>query len=227
MIYDPGPEIRPALSMYGYCDTLDAEAFLREFIETNWVSAANPYHNLGHAFRVVESAMQAGRFDVGLVQPWTSYEYRTCFVAALFHDWQHPGGVGVKDSQNVQRAAQKVLSLPKLPEAPFDHQVAAQAILDTVYPLPPGGELSYMGLILRDADLWHSGFMTESELFSQVVVPLSQEMHMTVGEMCVREAKFFREAPAYTDWAKEVRRQEAPRLAQHCENMATLLGEKF
>lgn len=141
--------------LYGFDRIL--EVAIHEFVKSNGASSTNPYHNAQHAFRVATCISSSFLPKIAR---------QNVMLAGLFHDWRHPGGFGVAttDQENVERAAQKVLTLG----APYDTwnlEYVADLIRATVFPMSPEKmqKLDENMRILRDADVWHAAFLNEQD----------------------------------------------------------------
>lgn len=161
------------------------QQYFKEFLTTN-SGNTNPYHNLRHALRVVDEVAKGLKLLAERdPDTWTPQKLETLLVAALFHDWGHPGKAS-NDVENVNRAAEKVLSLPKEWNPDVDLDLAAEAIRGTQFPFLDASVLTPVQEILRDADVWHQAMLSYEDWFDAQVglatelgIPLNKWFGMT------------------------------------------------
>jgi hypothetical protein len=194
--------------------------YIADFILTN-SGNHNAYHNLRHAQHVCQAAWDA---TLRIEDNVDNVRRNSIVIAGLYHDWGHPGSIPTNDADNVARAACKVRELPEVPRWPFDREMASEAILGTVYPLPEGDleSLSDESFFLRDADIWHLAELSAWEflkvqagLAAEAGVPLSQWFEGNVG--------FLAHASTFTNWGKVRAKYHRQRLIDSCQNWAKYL----
>ncbi len=176
-------------------DSANLRPALGEFLRSSGKSLINPYHNLQHALRVAAAVDH----DVNL---WIRGRRRREFIlAALYHDWGHPGCAG-DDAKNVERAALKVLSLRGVVEGVKLKRVA-MLIRSTQFPMDER-EVRRLGdhqLLLRDADIWNQGDLTSMEIF-QLNVGLATEFGVPLRKWIEGNIAFFTAAPYWTEYGE-------------------------
>ena len=199
--------------------SLGLEPVLRDYLASNGPSLTNPYHGMAHGLRVAYAAGQAVAEMGG-----ENDAVRTATVAGLFHDWEHPGkmGPGHDDKLNVDRSALKVATLLDGPFG-FSRMEAAEAIRDTQYPYNKF-KPSELGLVLRDADIWHMAALTEME-FLEIQAGLAAEMGgVPLGEWIAGNAKFIEVAETWTSWGERQAEGNRKRLVTWCKRWAGQLS---
>jgi len=132
----------------------------------------------------------------------------TAMLAGLYHDWRHPGGFGNPeiDKVNVERAALKVLSLPRSILPDEIHKVdAADMIRATVFPMSDEdiAALDIYGKALRDADVWHMAMLNVEELLA-LQISLACEAGRTPHEQFKQNMGFVQNLPAHCPYAQRV-----------------------
>ena len=166
-----------------------------EFVRSSGGSLRNGYHNLVHTMRVVKSVVEASIPDT----PADRDILATRALAALYHDWGHPGVIS-DDAENVRDASQKVLSIRRLLPGWADHGAAAKMIRGTRFPML-SSELEALTddqSLLRDMDIWNIGAYSDEEIFQSNVCGLAAEWEMTPKEVATRNVDFFKNAKTLT-----------------------------
>src|ERR1700722_10358741 len=182
----------------------------------------NPYHNFRHTLRVLWLCQKACRYYQKKLTP---RQMRNLLIAALFHDFDHPGhphpGEQDPDRINIRIAiaglrrhimADDRASLPEI-----------EALIEaTHYPYKTAGEeLDLLGKILRDADL--------AQVFSpvwiqQVVIGLAGERGVKPIEILRAQASFLDTLSFHTRWARQMFPQELIKAKSgEAEKLARLL----
>jgi hypothetical protein len=156
----------------------------------------NPYHNFRHMLHVAWLCWNACRY---YQLQLTSRQRRNLMIAALFHDFDHPGKVG-QDDLNIERAI-RALDKYILPEDRPHFEDIAGLIRATEY--PHQGETVGLELrvqILRDADVMQ-GF---SVAWIQQILGFAAEWQKTPAEVLLGQTKFFQELKLSTEWAQKM-----------------------
>jgi hypothetical protein len=172
----------------------------------NSTNLGNPYHNLRHTLHVLWLCQKECRY---YQKKLTRRQMRNLLIAALFHDFDHPGhpypGEQDPDRINIRIAiaglrrhieADDRASLPEI-----------EALIEaTHYPYKTAGEeLDLLGKILRDADL--------AQVFSQVwiqqvVIGLAGERGVKPIEVLRAQEPFINTLSFQTRWARQMFPQE-------------------
>jgi HD domain len=166
----------------------------------------NPYHNFRHTLHVLWLCEKACRYYQKTLTP---RQMRNLLVAALFHDFDHPGhphpGEQDPDRINIEialaglrrhLAADDRASLPQI-----------EALIEaTHYPYKTSGEeLDLCGQILRDAD---SAQALSTAWLQQVVIGLAAERGAKPIDVLRSQASFLGALSFHTGWAREMFPQE-------------------
>ena len=166
----------------------------------------NPYHNFRHTLHVLWLCHKACRYYQSSLTP---LQMRNLLVAALFHDFDHPGhshpGEKDPDRINIQIAIAGLrryispgdrASLPEI-----------EALIElTHYPYVVGSdELGLLGQIIRDADLAQA---LSPVWIQQVVLGLAQEWEVKPLEVLRMQSSFLAGLSFYTRWARQLFPQE-------------------
>lgn len=128
------------------------EGDLKYYFQVILTSAKNlkkPYHNFRHMFHVTWLCYDACVFYRDVISP---KEMRRLLIAAMFHDFDHPGRSG-NDDLNIEisiRGLRKYIHQDDIDELPnIEHLIRT-----TQFPhIFKAEQLSMLGAILRDADL--------------------------------------------------------------------------
>jgi hypothetical protein len=157
---------------------------------------ANPYHNFRHIFHVLWLCHTACEYYGEKI---SKLEARILLIAALFHDFNHPGKAG-NDDLNIELAIRglrkhihpdDVIHLPRIEEL----------IRITEYPPKESGDrLTLLGQILRDSDLSQA---LVDVWIQQVIIGLSEEWEITPKAVLQMQEKFLGSLSFSSDWAKE------------------------
>ncbi len=158
---------------------------------------ANPYHNFRHLFHVLYLCSEAcGYYHTFAI---SKREARDLLIAAIFHDFDHPGRTG-NDDLNIEislRALRKHI-LPE--DKPFLGDIE-YLIKCTEFPYRvPSIEISFLACVLRDADM--------AQVFSiawiqQIIFGLANEMNMTPRKVLEMQESFLSAMSFNTKWATE------------------------
>jgi len=175
------------------------EGNLRHYLRVTMMYAKNlqnPYHNFRHVFHVVWLCYTACLFYGTKLTP---REMRNLLIAAMFHDFDHPGKTG-NDDLNIEIA---IRGLRKhLAQEDVGHLSDIEALIrPTQFPyVIDVSTLSLSGQILRDADA--------SQAFSvawvqQIVFGLAEEMGTTPHNVFAMQEGFLTGLHFATEWGCE------------------------
>jgi hypothetical protein len=172
----------------------------------NSTNLNNPYHNLRHTLHVLWLCEKACRYYQKSLTP---RQMRNLLIAALFHDFDHPGhlhpGAQDPDRINIKIA---IVGLrhhitaddrPSLPEI--------EALIEaTHYPNKTSGEeLDLLAQILRDAD---QAQVLSPVWIQQVIIGLAEERGAKPIEILRAQAAFLDALAFLTRWARQMFPQE-------------------
>jgi len=201
----------------------DLAAYFRALIfhATNLV---RPYHNLRHMLHVTWLCYQAAEFYRDRMTP---RQIRNLLIAALFHDFDHPGhphpGVDDPDGINIRRAIAALRRHIALEDRPFLPTIGA-LIEATHYPYIVAGEpLDLSGQIIRDADLAQA---LSPIWIQQVVIGLAREQRVSPLDILKMQPAFLAALSFNTEWARErfPARLVAAKIAEAERLLALLAG---
>lgn len=167
----------------------------------------NSYHHFGHNLYVVFACYEACKFYADSADSPTPRAMRSLLVAAIFHDFDHPGrtvdddGKPIPDSVNIERAIDGFRRYVLPEDQPSSDSIEA-LIRITEFPYRvPTAQLPLLSQIIRDADISHSLSHT---WLQQVVFGLAKEQGKTPLEILTGQATFYRNFLKFTTkWAKE------------------------
>ena len=173
---------------------------LAYYFRVVWNHAKNlnhPYHNFRHMTHVLYLCHDACMYYAEAISPRAM---RNLLIAALFHDFDHTGKSG-DDSVNINRAIEG-LRIYILKEDLLYFDSIADTIRCTEFPYKiPLEEVSFLGLIIRDADLSQSFSVA---WIQQVVLGLAEEWGKHRTEVLKMQVGFHSKVLHYeTNWAKE------------------------
>lgn len=177
---------------------------LRHYFRILFFAAKNlddPYHNLRHMLHVTWLCYQACLY---YRQQLTPRQIRNLLIAALFHDFDHPGqphpGEVDPDGVNIALAIAALRRHVALEDRPF--LPAIEALIDaTHYPYTiDGAALDLPGLIIRDADLAQA---LSPAWIQQVVVGLARERRVEPLVILRQQPAFLAALAFNTKWARE------------------------
>lgn len=160
----------------------------------NAQSLAKPYHNFRHTFDVFLMCYDACLF----YQDKLSLEdKRNLLIAAMFHDFDHPGMAG-HDDLNIERAIRGLTKYIQ-PEDSEQLPYIAEIIRATQFPYTaPSGSLSLPAQIIRDADMSQA---TNQEWVQQVIFGLAGEYGKRPIETLEGQVGFCANIQFCTQWA--------------------------
>ena len=166
----------------------------------------NPYHNFRHMLHVLWLCHQACRYYQNRLTP---RQMRNLLIAALFHDFDHPGhphpGENDPDRINIPIAIAGLRRYVMPADRAFLPQIEA-LIEATHYPYKIGSDkLDLLGQIIRDADLAQA---LSPAWIQQVVFGLAQEWEVSPLEVLKGQGSFLTSLSLSTRWAQELFPQE-------------------
>lgn len=157
----------------------------------------NPYHNFRHLFHVVWLCQKALQFykDSGKI---TLLQGRILLIAAMFHDFDHPGRTG-NDDLNIEVAIRGL----RAHILPYDREILPlieELILNTEFPHKgKTEELPLLGQIIRDADLSQA---LSVAWIQQIIFGLAEEMGKTPQEILAMQEGFLKSLHFTSEWAQ-------------------------
>lgn len=183
-----------------------------------------PYHNLRHMLHVTWLCYQAAEYYRHRLTP---RQIRHLLIAALFHDFDHPGhphpAADDPDSVNIALAIAGLRRHLATEDQAF--LPAIEGLIEaTHYPYTVGGNaLDLSGQIIRDADLAQ---VLSPAWIQQVIVGLAREQRVEPLQMLRQQPGFLANLSFNTEWAHE---RFPPRLidakiAETRQLMALLTG---
>jgi hypothetical protein len=166
----------------------------------------NPYHNFRHMMHVLWLCHQACRYYQNRLTP---RQTRNLLIAALFHDFDHPGhphpGESDPDRINIPIAIAGLRRYIIPADRPFLPQIEA-LIEATHYPYKIGSDkLDLLGQIIRDADRAQA---LNPAWIQQVVFGLAQEWEVSPLEVLKGQRAFLAGLSLSTCWAQQLFPQE-------------------
>ncbi len=180
------------------------EGDLRHYLNISFNHARNlrsPYHNFRHVFHVLGSCYAACRFYSDVLTP---NEMRNLLIAAMFHDFDHPGRTGNDDLNVVVaiRALRKHITKEDL----VHFEEISELMRTTEFPhrvttIP----LNLQENILRDAD---ASQVLSPDWVQQVILGLSAERSMSPMNVLKMQEGFLSNLVFGTEWARQTFSEE-------------------
>lgn len=161
-----------------------------------------PYHNFRHMLHVVWLCYQACLFYKEILTP---RQKRNLLVAALFHDFNHPGMMG-DDDLNIERAIRGLKKHIVLDDRGHYEDIALLMMMTEYPPKADGETISLSAQILRDADMGQS---LAPAWIQQVIFGLAEEWGQKPIEVLQLQPKFLGSLKFHTDWGKQMFPQSA------------------
>ena len=156
----------------------------------------HPYHNFRHVFHVMWLCYAACLFYRKELSP---REMRNLLIAAIFHDFNHPGRTG-NDDFNIEVAVLALRTYAAEEDRPHLSDIEA-LIRPTEFPYKVDiSSLSLSGQILRDADASQA---LSVAWVQQIVFGLSSEMSVGPVKVLEMQEGFLRGVKFGTEWARE------------------------
>ena len=159
------------------------------------------YHGFRHMFHVVWLCYCACAFyqRPGFNQ-LNRRQMRNLLIAAMFHDFNHPGMMG-DDDLNIERAIRGLQKYILPEDAPFLAEIVL-IIRATQYPyVVPSEELELSALIIRDADMAQA---LGQAWIQQVVIGLAAEWAKEPIEVLKMQPGFLKGLDFHTSWARQM-----------------------
>jgi hypothetical protein len=162
----------------------------------------NPYHNFRHTLHVLWLCEKACRYYQKTLTP---RQMRNLLIAALFHDFDHPGhphpGEQDPDRINIKIAIaglrQHITADDRASLSEIEGLIEA-----THYPYKTSGEeLDLVGQIIRDAD---QAQVLSPVWIQQVVIGLAEERGAKAIEILRAQAAFLDALAFHTRWARQM-----------------------
>lgn len=182
----------------------------------------NPYHNFRHTTHVLWLCYNACRYYRDELTP---LRMRILLIAALFHDFDHPGhphpGEENPDAINIAIAIAGLRQYITTSDHALLPEIEA-LVEATHFPYKiDGGELDLPSKIIRDADLAQA---LSPVWIQQVVLGLAQEWRVTPVEVLKAQASFLANLPFNTEWARQLFPRELVRAKiEEAEKLLKLL----
>lgn len=157
----------------------------------------NTYHGFGHVFHVFYRCYEACLFYQEKISP---EEMRILLLAAMFHDFDHPG-VGGHDDLNIIRAVRGFRKHVLQGDQPIVERVVS--LIDiTEYPYKfDTSDLTLLAQILRDADMMQS---LGPVWIQPVIFGLAGEWDASPLEILKSQPSFIKNLKLYTAWGQEL-----------------------
>jgi hypothetical protein len=166
----------------------------------------NPYHNFRHMLHVLWLCHKACRYYQSRLTP---RQMRNLLVAALFHDFDHPGHPHPREKDPDRINISMAIAGLRQHISPGDRESLPEieALIElTHYPYIVGNdELGLLGKIIRDADLAQA---LSPVWIQQVVLGLAQEWGVKPLEVLRMQSSFLGGLSFYTRWARQLFPQE-------------------
>jgi 3'5'-cyclic nucleotide phosphodiesterase len=162
----------------------------------------NPYHNFRHMLHIVWLCYKACEYYRSQLTP---RQMRVLLIAALFHDFDHPGhphpGREEPDGVNISLAIAGLRRHAAPEDRPYLPELEA-LIEVTRFPYPPReAALELCEQIIRDADLAQA---LSPVWLQQVVIGLAREWHVAPLDVLRMQPSFLGELRFNTEWAREL-----------------------
>jgi hypothetical protein len=163
----------------------------------------NPYHNFRHIFHVVFLCHKALEFyfeEYGN-NFITKDEGRALLIAAMFHDFDHPGKTG-NDDLNINFAIRGIRN-NILEDDKYLLDLITDMIRSTEYPVNPKynrEKISLIYQILCDTDISQA---LSVAWIQQIIFGLAVEMNMTPKKILEMQGVFIGGLKFYTEWANK------------------------
>lgn len=153
------------------------------------------YHNFRHMFHVLWLCYQACSFYRAQLSP---RQMRNLLIAAMWHDFDHPGMMG-HDDLNIERAI-RGLEKHLLEEDRSSLPLIVALIRSTEYPYKTATEtLPLCAQIMRDSDMGQSFAMAWVQ---QIIFGLAEEWGKKPLEILQTQPAFLKGVKFYTEWGQ-------------------------
>ena len=173
---------------------------LKHYLKIIWNSpnVNVPYHNIRHMLHVMWATYQGAEYYNSDISPRM---LRNMLIAALFHDYNHPGKT-TDDSKNIKLAIDG-LSLNILPEDKSYFVEISNYIRATQFP-HLDIKLDLAAKIIRDADISYTLY---DVWIHTVNFGLSQEIGISPEQMLKGQSDFLKTLRFETEWAEKEYRE--------------------
>ncbi len=179
-------------------------------------NVTHQYHNFRHMLHVTFLCYNACLFYVNEL---TKREMRNLLIAALFHDYNHPGRTG-DDDLNIEIAT-RGLKKAVLPEDEEHLQGVCEIIRPTQYPyIVEAAELSLLQGILRDADVAQA---FNPAWIQPVVFGLGEEMGVAPIKVLEMQESFISNLKFNTVWGHEMFEQARAEKIAEAKRLLSIL----
>ena len=166
-----------------------------QVVMTSAKNLKNPYHNFRHMFHVTWLCYDACLFYKEVMSP---IQMRRLLIAAMFHDFDHPGRSG-NDDLNIEISIRGLRKNVHPMDADNLDEIE-KLIRTTQFPhIVPAEQLSLLGAILRDADLSQG---LSPVWVQEIIFGLSSEMCVSPIDVFKMQAGFFTNLKFITEWGK-------------------------
>ena len=171
-----------------------------DYVVRNNPANGLPYHNLFHT-QCMALSCQIGAATADL----PAFEQRALVLAALFHDYDHSGGL-TSDAENIKRACAALQQAAQVLSLPEDLVTRSLALIATTQFPPLAEAQGEAERIIRDGDMCQ---MLYDSWFEQVYMGLRTEMAhsrglMTLSQFCDLQRSFFGSLQLHSAWGKSV-----------------------
>ncbi len=200
------------------------EGDLKHYFKVVFFKAQNlqkGYHNFRHMLHVLWLCYLACIFYKGKI---TKRDARDLLIAAIFHDFDHPGAMG-EDDLNIERAVRGFRKHILPEDAPHAENIIA-IMRATQYPYTcDSATLSLLAQIIRDADM---GQAMAAAWLQQVIFGLSEEWGKTPLEVLQIQPKFLANVKFCTEWGRQQfpQSQLDEKVRESQELLAILTGDE-
>jgi hypothetical protein len=179
----------------------DLKSYFR-IVFLNSSNLSNPYHNFRHMLHILWLCHMACEYYRNELTP---REMRTLLVAALFHDFDHPGhphpGAEAPDGINIAVALAALRRHVEPADRAFLPDIEA-LIEATKFPYPiVEQELDLSAKIIRDADLSQA---LSPVWLQQVIIGLAREWQVTPLDVLKAQPTFLDDLRFNTEWAQQL-----------------------
>jgi len=154
----------------------------------------HPYHNFRHMTHVLWLCYKACKYYKGELTP---SKMRALLIAAMFHDFDHPGIAG-DDDLNVERAI-RAMDKHLLEKDRRLLGAISKIMRASEFPHVQRRDLTLSEQIIRDADI--AQVLSQSWI-QHTIFGLAAEQRCTPEQMLYNNLKFLRGLRLHTEWAR-------------------------
>ena len=198
---------------------------LKHYLKVIWYSpnVNVPYHNLRHMLHVMWASYHGAEFYGKEIDART---LRNILIAALFHDYNHPGETG-NDAKNIEVAIKGLKTFILHSDKPYLDEICYY-IKATQFPHLKM-DLTLPAKIIRDVDVAY----TLSDAWIQTVsFGLSEEIGLSTEDMLKSQETFLKSLKFETDWGENeyrhkinMRIEEANEMCNAIYGTPTIIGK--